>query len=170
VRAKKVRRAAGVATMSGWTMALFAILTAAGGLLGDLVSLALGLGLGVVAYNELRGAAMLRRFEERAALRLGWNQVGLGVLLVVYAGWSLVNALIHPIIGSGAGATGDAQTDAMLGRLSDLIAVGMYGGIGVLGIIAPGLTACYYFTRGRVVRKVVEGTPGWVIQAMRAAA
>src|SRR5437868_10327370 len=79
LRAKKLRRAASVATMSGWTMAFFAFCTLVCVLFGDFVSLVMGVGLGVVAYNELRGGAMLRRFDLRGPKLLGYNQFGLGV-------------------------------------------------------------------------------------------
>ncbi len=167
LRSKKVRRAAGVATVGGWTMGVFAAATLIGGLLGDWVALALGIGLGVVAYNELRGAAKLRRFEVAGTRLLGWNQIGLGAMLVVYAAWSLWSALSHPML-EQVGATGDADMDAMIGRISTMASWGMYGGVAVVGVIGPGLTAWYYFSRAKVVRKMVEETPAWVIEAMRA--
>ena len=168
VRGKKVRRAANVAAMSGWTMVVFALVTLLGGLFGDFVALVLGTLLGVIAFNELRGAAMLRRFEMRGPRVLGWNQIGLGALLVVYGVYSLVHALTHPLLASVGQSTGDAEMDAMIGRISDLAAYGLYGGVAIFGIIGPGLTAWYYFSRAKVVRTMVEGTPEWVIGAMRA--
>ncbi len=168
VRGKKVRRAANVAAMSGWTMVVFALVTLLGGLFGDVVALVLGVMLGVIAFNELRGAAMLRRFEMRGPRVLGYNQIGLGTLLVVYGVYSLVRALTHPLLASVGQSTGDAEMDAMIGRISDLAAYGLYGGVALFGIIGPGLTAWYYFSRAKLVRKMVEGTPEWVIGAMRA--
>jgi hypothetical protein len=168
VRAKKIRRAAGVAALSGWTMALFAGITLLGGLFGDWVAVALGAGLSVVAFNELRGAEMIKRFDPAGARRLGFNQIALGLLLVVYAAWSLWSALRTPILAS-AGSTGDPDMDATIGRISNLVAYGLYGGLAVAGVVAPGLTALYYFTRGRLIRAMVEQTPAWVIQTMRAA-
>ena len=167
LRSKKVRRAAGVATVGGWTMGLFAAITFVGGLFGDWIALALGIGLGVVAVNELRGAAKLRRFEVDGTRLLGWNQIGLGAMLVAYAAWSLWSALSHPML-EQVGATGDADMDAMIGRISTMASWGLYGGVAVIGVVGPGLTAWYYFTRAKVVRKMVEGTPAWVIAAMRA--
>ena len=170
VRARKVRRAAAFAALSGWTLAVFAFLTLAGAVFGDLAALILGAALAAVAWNELRGAAMLRRFEPEGPRRLGYNQIALAVLIVAYAGWSLAGALRHPMLGTGAGATGDPQTDAMLGNLGTMVALALYGGMAVVGLIAPGLTALYYFTRGRMVRAMLDGTPEWVVQTMRAAA
>jgi hypothetical protein len=168
LRARKVRRAANVAATSGWTLAAFAGLTALGALFGDLVALALGGALGALAYNELRGSAMLRRLEPRGARILGYNQIALGALIVAYSAWSLVAALGSPALASLGGATGDPQTDAMLSSLTGMMTYGLYGTLGAVGLIVPGLTALYYFTRARVVRTVLAQTPPWVIDAMRA--
>ena len=170
IRARKVRRAANVATFSGWTLAVFAAITLLSVLFGDFMSLLLGIGLSVVAYNELRGGAMLRRLDAAGARRLGYNQFALGVMIVGYAAWSLLSALSNPVVGTPAGATGDPKMDALLLRLNVALAWGLYGGIGVAGLVATGLTALYYFTRGRCVRAVLDQTPHWVIHAMRASA
>ncbi|MHC4766382.1 MAG: hypothetical protein ACYTF2_14895 [Planctomycetota bacterium] len=68
---RKISRAATVAAVSGWTLAVFAFLTLLFGLF-SLTSLLLGVGLGIVAYIELRGSRELRRFDETAPRRLGW--------------------------------------------------------------------------------------------------
>jgi hypothetical protein len=68
------------------------------------------------------------------------------------------------------GTTGDAKMDAMISRLNIALAWGIYGGVAVIGVVGPGLTAWYYFTRGKVVRAVLDQTPDWVIHTMRAAA
>jgi hypothetical protein len=169
VRSRKVRRAAGVATMSGWTMAFFALMTLLPALFGDFVSLVLGIGLSVVAFNELRGAAMLKRLDANGAKRLGWNQIGLGALIVLYSLWSLVSALRDPLALVG-GSTGNAEANQMLTGIAAPLAAAIYGTMAIIGVIGPGLTAWYYFTRGRLVREVVAQTPAWVIDAMRATA
>ncbi|MBS0195357.1 MAG: hypothetical protein JSR77_01230 [Planctomycetes bacterium] len=168
-RAKKVRRAAAFATFSGWSLAIFATVTLVGALFGDVVSLLLGIGLGVAAFNEIRGGAMLRRFDTRGAALLGYNQLGLGAVIVVYAAWSMYAASkVSPLAAVG-GSTGDADTDAMVSRVTNAVVLGLYGGLAVTGIVVPGLTAWYYFSRAGVVRVMVERTPAWVIAALRAA-
>lgn len=168
VRSAKVRRAASVATLSGWTMALFAGCTALGVVFGDISSLVISIGLGIVACNELRGAAMLRRFDLRGPRLLGFNQFGLGVLIVAYAGWSIISAG-HSSALASVGSTGDKDIDELVENLNTTITYGLYGSIAALGIIAPGLTAWYYFSRAKVVRAMVNSTPDWVIQTLRAA-
>jgi hypothetical protein len=169
VRVRKVRRAAGVAAMSGWTMALFAGITLLGVLFGSMVSFILGMGLSIIAYNELRGAAMLRRLEPRAARRLGYNQICLGALIVLYSAWSLVSAMRSDPLAAMGGSSGDAGVDELVGDLSSMVAYGLYGGMAVVGFVVPGLTAWYYFTRGNLVRKAVAQTPAWAIETLRAA-
>lgn len=167
---KKVRRAAGVATISGWTLAVFAGLTLLGVLFGDLTALVLGLALTVCAVNELRGASMLRRLDLRGPTTLGWNQVALGIVIVAYAGWSLYRAVQQPPLASVGGSTGDPEIDQMVTSLTTTVTYAFYAGLAATGVVAPGLTALYYFTRARHVRRVLDETPPWVIQTLRAAA
>jgi hypothetical protein len=167
-RAKKIRRAAGVAAASGWTMAFFAACTFVSAAFGDLVSLILAILLSAIAFNELRGGTMVRRMDARGAGRLAVNQLALGVVIVAYAVWSLYSTLHDPALKQLTGQTGDAQTDAMLTRLSMAVTWGLYGGLAIVGIIAPGLTAWYYASRGALIRRFINETPAWVVEAMRA--
>jgi hypothetical protein len=73
------------------------------------------------------------------------------------------------MLGPGGQSTGDAEMDAMMGNLYGSLSYVLYGGVAVVGVVGPGLTAWYYFTREKLVRKMVEETPAWVIAAMRAA-
>ena len=168
-RAAKVRRAATVAAVSGWSMAVFAGLTLLGVLFGSLISLVLTLSLAALAWNELRGGAMLKRFDPRGGKRLAMNQVALGVLIVAYAAWSLASALRTPALAALGGTTGDPQMDAMVADLTRTVAYGLYGAMAAAGIVIPGLTAWYYATRARVVRDLLSTTPAWVLEALRAA-
>ena len=166
-RARKIRRASAVASVSGWTMAVFAAGTLVGAAFGDMVSLVLGVGLSLITYNELRGARLLRQLRPGGARVLGYNQLALGVLIVAYAGWSLVTTLRSPALAS-VGSTGDPEMDQMISGLTGVIAYGVYGTIGVLGAIVPGLTSWYYFSRGRLVRAMIGQTPAWVVETIRA--
>lgn len=169
VRSKKLRRAATIAAISGWSMAFFAFCSILGGLFGDLGSLLLGAGLGIAAFNELRGGAMLRRFEARGATLLARNQLGLGIVLVLYAGFKMWAASRQDPLAQVGGTTGDAEIDKMVTDVTSMVTYGLYGTLAVIGIIVPGLTALYYHTRGTLVRSVVASTPPWVIEALRAA-
>lgn len=169
-RAGKVRRAATIASLSGWSMAVFAAITLIGAILSGWVSLVLGAGLAWVAYNELRGGAMLRILDPEGAKRLGYNQAVLGGLIVLYSSWSLFASLRSPALAGLGGSTGDPHVDEMVGSLAAAIAFGVYGTMAILGVVVPGLTAWYYFSRARIVRSVLAETPPWAIEALRAAA
>lgn len=168
--AAKVRRAAGIASFSGWSMAVFGAITLVGGVLGDVVSLVLGIGLGAIAWNELRGSAKLKRFDPSGARVLGFNQIGLGALIVAYAAWSLKVNLGSSSLASLSEAGLDPSQQAMIGDIAKLVTYAVYGGLIIVGFIVPGLTAWYYFSRGRIVRRFIDRTPPWILDTLRAAA
>lgn len=166
-RAKKILRAAGLAWFSGWSMAVFAVLTLAFAFLSDWSAWAIGIGLGACAANELRGGAMLRRMDPRGATVLGWNQVFLAVLIVAYAIWSLYSAIHNPPMATLMQGTGDPQLDAMVKELSTVVTWALYGTMAVVGLVVPGLTAMYYFTRRALVTAFRRETPTWILELIR---
>jgi len=168
-RAKKLRRAASIGAFSGWTILIFAGITAVSAILGDVAAMVMGLALGTLGWNELRGVAMLKRFDPRGARVMGYNQIGLGLLIVIYAAWSLRSAADNPLLSAQGGSTGDAQADAMISEITGVVTYGLYGSMMVAGLIGPGLTAWYYFSREKIVRAFVANTPPWALEAMRTA-
>ena len=80
---RKISRAAGVAAFSGWTMAVFAFITLLSGLF-SFVSLMLGVGLSIVSYYELGGSKRLRALDDTAPILLGFNQIALLAIIVLY--------------------------------------------------------------------------------------
>ncbi len=172
-RAASIRRAASVASVSGWTMGLFAALSLVGGCFGDIPSLIAGLALAGVAWNELAGAAMLRRFDLAAPKRLALNQLAASLLIVAYASWSIYANLHDPALQeltSGGDFSSSPEIGEMVGRISTMVTWGFYGGVALAGIIAPGLTALYYASRATHLRRLRDETPAWVIETLRAAA
>jgi hypothetical protein len=168
-RVRKIRRAASVAALSGWTMVIFGALTLLGVVFGSLVSLVLGGGLIGLGVNELRGGTELRRLDARGGHRLGWNQIMLAIGVAIYAGWKLYGTATGDPLESLGGSTGDANMDATVSGLYTSLSYGLYGGVLVLGTAVPLLTARYYFRRGRLVTEAVAATPPWVVQTLRAA-
>jgi hypothetical protein len=148
-------------------MLVFAALTLAFAFLSDWSAWAIGIGLGACAANELRGGAMLRRMDARGASVLGWNQLILAVLIVAYALWSLYSAVNNPSLPSLTQGTGDPQIDAMAKELTTVVTWALYGTMAVVGLIVPGLTAIYYFTRGPLVTAFRRETPGWILELIR---
>ena len=95
LRFKKVRAAARVAAFNGWTIGVIAALSAPFALF-SIVGLVMAVGFTVVAYTEFRGRRRLLQFDPSAAKVLGWNQIGLLTLIVVYCLWQLWAGLSGP--------------------------------------------------------------------------
>jgi hypothetical protein len=162
-RAKVVRRAAGVASVNGWVTAVIAALSAPFApfsMVGFLVTA----GLAIVAYNEFRGRKRLLKFDPGAAAFLGWNQIALLSLIVVYCAWMMFHGL-----GSFAA---EIQRQPELASVIDspelfdevirYVVVGFYGTIILLSAVFQGLNSFYYFTRRKYIVSYLQETPEWV--------
>jgi hypothetical protein len=167
---RKARRAAGVARFSGWTLAIFAAITALGGLT-DPFALGVAAALAILAWSEFRGAAGVQRLNPAASRRLVTNQLFLLALIIFYAGfssWRVLTADAPP----GLEATGDAQVDQMLndvGGLITTISLAVYGTVAAIGVPVQILMALYHVRRGRQLRTCLANTPGWAVDVARAA-
>lgn len=171
-RAKKIRKAAGVAAFNGWMTGIFAVTSAPFApfsIAGFLVTVSLG----VVAYNEFRGRKGLLRFEESAPRLLGWNQIGFLTMIIVYCLWMMFTGLT----GEGPFAAEIAAKPELaraLGSLDGLdyyyklIVLAVYGTVIVLSAIFQGWNAYYYFSRRKHVEDYVSDTPKWVLDVQRA--
>ncbi len=167
-RAKSIRKAARVAAFNGWTTAVAAALSAMFILFDHSgVAIAITLGLLIVAYNEFRGRKRLLSFDPNAATLLGWNQLALLAMVVMYCLWSLYTSLG----GASTMATelkGYAELDSVLGsvggfeELYKTITLAVYGGAIGLSVLFQGGNALYYFTRRRHVEEFIAETPQWV--------
>ncbi len=169
-RFRKVRRAAGVASFNGWTVGVFAGFSLLGGLF-SLTSLLIGAALAVVAWNELAGAKLLRRLDQRAPRRLAFGQLGLCGALCVYALWSLYSLHAGPSPYAAALGVG-GQATAIVGSIEQLeqtITYAVYGGMIVGSIIFQGGTAWYYLTRAKYIHTCATETPPWILELERTA-
>jgi len=175
LRAKKVRKACGVATFNGCTLAVFAgcslLMALLGAMFGeiDIIGLGMGAGLAMLAWNEFRGRAMLRRFELHACRVLGWNQLNLMTMVIIYSAWMLAGALWGP-----GPYDEDIARESMLagplGSINELykiISMAIYGGLIAATLIFQGLNSLYYFTRSKHVEAYVSETPQWVVDLQR---
>ena len=168
--ARSINRAAAVATFSGWSMAAFAAVSALPAVFGSLGAIVPAAVLGAIAWNELKGGALLRRFDAAGPRRLAINQAALAAFIVVYSMLQLYwSASASPLEAYG-GATGDAQVDELVTSMTRTVSYGLYGTMAVLGLLIPGLTAWYYHSRGPKLRRFAASNPAWVIDALRAAA
>jgi hypothetical protein len=165
-RAVKVRRAAAVSAFNAWTTALFAACALLSGIF-SMPALLLGIAMAIVAAIEFRAGARLRRFDLRAPLLLGWNQLLLLAAVTLYCLWQLLGP--QPARES----SGSAEVDAMLADYATLEAklrLALYAAVIAGTVLAQGLTAIYYFTRARHIRDYLAATPQWVVQIERVAA
>jgi hypothetical protein len=165
-QAKPIRKAARVAGFNGWATAAAAALSAPFALF-SLSGLLVFAGLSVVAFNELRGRNRLRRFDPRAATFLGWNQIGLLAIVVLYCLWA-----IHTNLSGASAVSAELQAyselESSLGSLSDIetlarqLVVAFYGSVIALSIVFQGINALYYFTRRKHVEAYIANTPPWI--------
>jgi hypothetical protein len=168
---RKISRAVLVAAISGWTMAFFGAISILFGLF-SMPSFLLGLGLGVVAYIELRGARGLRALDLAAPRTLALNQIGLIVVVSAYAAWGLVTALVGPGPYDEQIAAGGPIADSLapIDNMRRMISVAVYAAVIGGSVIAQGCAAAYYFSRRRHMVDYLKSTPKWVVQTLRATA
>jgi hypothetical protein len=87
--------AAKVAAFNGWTLAVFAAVSILFGLF-SLTGFLVGVGLAVVARNELLGRRRILAYDPGGFTLLWRNQVGLMALIVVYCAWSMYRTTAAP--------------------------------------------------------------------------
>jgi len=170
-RSKKIRRAASVASGSGWTLLLFALPALAFGFF-EIASALVGAMLLVIAWGEFKGAAALRKLDPRAPGRLVVNQFLLGLTLTAYGVWGIVNQILHPSP-AAAELIASPEVQQMLGPINEYVkfgVIGFYGVFIVLSIIATLGTAMYYKSRKKFIKNHLTTIPQWIIDVQRAAA
>ncbi len=162
--ARKILGAGRVATFNGWNLAVAGIVTLLLGGFG-VTSLVLGLGLCLLAWNELRGRDLLRRFDRRAPSVLGRNQLTVMFLLVSYCTWTMFDTWAHP-------SADLVQIQEMLGISGDLVTeltLRTYGAIILVSMLFQGLNARYYFARTALLDSYLDDTPAWIVDLQRIA-
>lgn len=170
-QARKISRAAAIAAFSGWTLAVFAVITILCGLF-SIPAFLLGLGLAVVAWLELRGSRGLRVFDLAAPHRLGWNQIALGAMIVAYGGWGIFTALTGTSPYEAHLASGGPVAEALepIDRLQRVATVLFYAAVIGFSILTQSGLSAYYFTRRRHVAAYLSSTPPWIVDMLRVAA
>jgi len=175
LRAKKVHKAGGVAMFNGCALAVFSGFSLLFALIGlmfgevDIIGLGMGAGLALLAWGEFRGRAMLRRFELYGCHVLGWNQLILMTMVIVYSAWMLAAALWGPGLYDEAIA-GESMLAGPLGSIDELyriISMAIYGALIAGTLIFQGINALYYFTRRKHVEAYLSETPQWVVDLQR---
>jgi len=166
-RSRKVRRAAGVAKVSGAIMAFFAFVSLIAGL-WSVAALAVGVGLGLAAINELRGGRMLQRFSAKGASVLMWNQALVALVIAGYCGWQIWIALTRPSSLELQLAEAGLQDPGIASAVQS-VSVMAYGGIIVLTLLYQSLIAAYYGSRAQHVRGYLSTTEPWIVDVQRLA-
>ncbi len=168
LRARKVRRAAKVATFNGWSIGIFAALSLPFALF-SVTALVMCLALAGVAYNEFRGRKLLDHFEPCAPRVLGWNQLVFMGVLIGYSLWNIYLAETGPgPFAEQVKAT--PELGSMLGSIDYLytsVTLAVYGSLIVFSVIFQGLNALYYFTREKYLHSYLNQTPDWVVNLQR---
>jgi hypothetical protein len=164
-RAKAIRKAARVASFNGWTTALIAACSAPFALF-DGTTFAITVVLALVAFNEFRGRRRLLEFDPAAASLLGWNQLGLLAVIVIYSLWSLHTSTTDTSAVT-AQLQGYGDLDSALGAAGSFeglyksITYAVYGSVIGLSLLFQGGNALYYFSRRRHVEDFNAETPEW---------
>ena len=170
LRAKKIRRAAGVALTDGFITGFFAATALLCGF-SDLSAPLLGLAMGFSAYYSFRCAARLKQFDLSAPRRLAWNQVFLFTAITLYAlynwrfGTLVQEAQQH--IGDPAQLRDMPEVAERIQLIVKWIPTMLYGGLIVGTFLGQGFAALYYFTRQGLLRTYIESTPPWILELQR---
>jgi hypothetical protein len=165
----KIRRAVYVAAISGWTLALFAGMTLLVGISTRAVPW-IGLLMIIAAFIELRARTRLRRLDPSAARTLGCNQVVLGFLIILYAAWNIDRLILSTPQPISIDLLNDLSfrfrpnSEFVFRNLGFLL----YSSMAVIALLTQGMTACYYFSREKWIRKYISGAPAWILQIQRA--
>ena len=135
----------------------------------DWVAAILGVGLGVISWNEFRGRKLLQQFNPCAPAVLGWNQLWLLGLIVAYAAWMMGVGLLgaNPYDEVMQREPMTKQVLGDIGRLYKLMSVVLYGSLIVGTLIFQGLNSLYYFTRAKILRGYLAETSPWVVELQR---
>jgi hypothetical protein len=175
-RARKIRKAAGVAMFNGCTIGGIAGLSLFISLIGsvmeqsiDFTGLIISTGLGLVAWNEFKGRRMLRQFDLRGPRLLGWNQVCLMVLVIGYCVWTIVIGYIrpNPELNQALDQLKAMNQGGALPDLLKMLSVIIYGSVIVATGIFQGLNALYYFSRAGILHAYLNETPPWIVEVQR---
>ncbi len=166
-RAKKIKRAASVASFNGWLISIMAAITGLGAIF-DWTSIPIALALAYVARQEFQGRTALRRIDPRAASRLGWNQIVFASLIIIYAGWGIYATVTAPVMSAQYAGYG-AEVQVLMEPLDAVYTtatVVFYLGVAFFGVIFQGGTALYYYTRRKHLVQYLQDTPRWVNSLM----
>jgi hypothetical protein len=165
----KVTRAVRLAAISGWTIAIFAGIVLIAGI-STTNATWMGLLMIIAALVEFRARNRLRRLETSAARTLGYNQLVLGLLIVLYAAWHINDLILgsrgpidlHSLLaGTLRQFSSGHLSHFSLDTGSNLL---LYGLLGIVALLTQGAAAWYCFSRERWIREYVSFAPSWIVK------
>jgi len=176
-RARKVRRAVGVAKFDAWTTAVFACFTLSYVLLSpfiagfDWVAVMVGGGMALVAFNSFRFANRLRHYDVRAPRLLALNQIFFAAVITAYCLWQIARVMFgwyepNPAMAQLKADPTVAEVYGDIEEITRIVVPLVYGAVIFGSILVQGSTALYYFTRGRHVREFRRQTPPWIVDLL----
>jgi hypothetical protein len=168
---KKINRAVSVAKFDGWVMGIFGGLTLLFGF-SDWINILIALALGTACYFELLGAKRLQKLEPQATRMLGYNQIGVGIGLIIYSLWQMyASSNGKGLIADAASA--DPTLSQQLGPYQNMIgeiSVLFYVCLILVAIVGMGSMAMYYFSREKILNKYLHQTPPWIVAMQKSGA
>ncbi len=176
VRRKAVLKAAGVAKFSACTMLIMAGLGVMSLAMDHSIeSVVIVVAITVMGLIELSGAKRIAAAVPSAARDLGFNQLALLALIVIYCVVQMVtfsargsSFLVSPEFRQTM--TQLPSLEAMgekLDSLAPLLVCGFYGLVILLSVLFQGGLALYYFSRRKVIQSFLNETPEWVRRACK---
>ncbi len=165
---RPIDRAVSMATVTAWTLAVFAVISLPG-VFSSFTGFFIVGGLGACSFFEFRGRNALGSLNPAGARTLAYNQLALGAVIVVYALVNLAATLggeghyeqavqavpeLDHLLGGGSG----------LGGLMTSLAVVYYAIVGVGGAIGQGLMYAFHRRRWPLIDAYVADTPHWIQQ------
>jgi hypothetical protein len=169
VRAKKIRRLAGVAMGDATTTGFFAFCCFCCVCLGW-INLVLGIAFAIVAFIAFKNARAIRQFDTKAPKRLALNQL---LLLAIIAAYCLFQIAVFLYSGSKIPPDlADVMAQAGLST-ADVAAqyprllIGFYLVVILGSVLTQGLTAAYYLSRAHLIDDFLATTPQWVVDFRR---
>jgi hypothetical protein len=164
-RLKAVLRPARIARVNGWTVGVFGALSVLFGLVSGGGGIFVGVALIAIAWNEMRGARMLKALDSQGARVLGWNQLLLGGLIALYCAFTIWHAGMSPDPSMKELEDLGGIPAGLVSQLTTLL----YGAVAVIVGIVQVLLARYHFRAEAKVHAFVNATPEWVRAALAAA-
>ena len=169
-RAAKIRKAAGVASFNGWATAIFAGLSAPFAFF-SLSGFFVTAGLSLVAYQEFQGRKRLLKFDPSAARMLGWNQLGLLSVIIIYSLWSMYYGWYNTQLFSDEISKNPELSQVLnteeIDELARYVILLTYSLVIVLSVVFQGANAWYYFSRRKHIEAYLQETPEWAVEVQQ---